>query len=262
MQTWAIRSLFVADVEMTIDELAQRVGMTVRNVRAHQSRGLLTPPQLKGRTGFYGEEHVARLELIKDLQAEGLNLEAIRAILDRTPGSSVGEVLGFTRAVAEPFSDEEPEIHSAAEMAERWADGMTPELLDKVLKLGLIRRVGDDAFEVRSPRLERAANEITRLGIPPAAALEVAGELRKHSEAIAKAYVRLFIKHVLRPAQSDTTRPGQERWPELQESLERIRPLASEALLGVFQLVMTEQVELALERELERMGREGRKRSG
>jgi DNA-binding transcriptional MerR regulator len=27
---------------MTIDELARQTGMTVRNIRAHQSRGLLT----------------------------------------------------------------------------------------------------------------------------------------------------------------------------------------------------------------------------
>ncbi len=40
-------------VDLTIDELAQRTG-TVRNVRAHQSRGLLPPPEVRGRTGYYG----------------------------------------------------------------------------------------------------------------------------------------------------------------------------------------------------------------
>lgn len=237
--------------ELTIDELAQRVGMTVRNVRAHQSRGLLTPPRLRGRTGYYDEEHVARLELIKDLQAEGLNLEAIRAILERTPGSSVGEILGFTRAVAEPFTDEQPEIHSAAELAARWGEQMTPELVERVIRLGLIRPAGEGQFEVLSPRLEAAAREIADLGIPAEAAIDVVSDLRRHSESVAKIYVRLFIKHVLRPAQEED---GQERWPELQQTLERIRPVASEALLGVFQLVMTEQVEKALEKELSRMG--------
>ncbi len=29
---------------LTIDQLARRTGMTVRNIRAHQSRGLLTRP--------------------------------------------------------------------------------------------------------------------------------------------------------------------------------------------------------------------------
>src|SRR6266480_2502166 len=93
---------------LTIDELAQRVGMTARNVRAYQSRGLIPPPALKGRTGYYEQEHVARLELIRDLQAEGFNLEAIKRILERAPGGSVGEVLDFTRAASAPFSDEKP----------------------------------------------------------------------------------------------------------------------------------------------------------
>ena len=38
--------------QLTIDELAQRSGMTVRNIRAHQSRGQLPPPDVRGRTGF------------------------------------------------------------------------------------------------------------------------------------------------------------------------------------------------------------------
>src|SRR5688500_20313757 len=89
--------------------------MTVRNVRAHQSRGLLPAPEIRGRTGFYGPEHVARLELIKDLQAEGFNLEAIKRIVERAPGRSSAEVLDFTRALAQPFTDEPGEIVERSE---------------------------------------------------------------------------------------------------------------------------------------------------
>ena len=42
------------DEQLTIDQLAQRTGMTVRNIRAHQSRGLLPPPAVRARTGYYG----------------------------------------------------------------------------------------------------------------------------------------------------------------------------------------------------------------
>src|SRR3990170_3414083 len=94
---------------LTIDELAQRVGMTVRNIRAHQSRGLLPPPDVRGRTGYYGADHVARIELIKELQADGFNLEAIRRLIEGANGSSA-DVLRFTRALREPFADETPEI--------------------------------------------------------------------------------------------------------------------------------------------------------
>ena len=85
--------------ELTIDELAQRSGMTVRNIRAHQSRGLLPPPEVRGRTGYYGAEHLARIELIKELQADGFNLDLIRRLVNSTDGSSE-EILRFTRVLA------------------------------------------------------------------------------------------------------------------------------------------------------------------
>ena len=60
--------------QLTIDQLAQRTRLTVRNIRAYQSRGLVPPPELRGRTGYYGEEHIARIKLIRELQSEGFNL--------------------------------------------------------------------------------------------------------------------------------------------------------------------------------------------
>ena len=74
---------------ITIDDLARRTGMTVRNIRAHQSRGLLEPPRVIGRTGFYEEQHVERIALIRELQEEGFNLEAIRRIVENA-GDSPG----------------------------------------------------------------------------------------------------------------------------------------------------------------------------
>ena len=51
----------VTESALTIDELARRTGMTVRNIRAHQSRGPLPPPEVRGRTGYYSEGHVGRM---------------------------------------------------------------------------------------------------------------------------------------------------------------------------------------------------------
>ncbi len=55
--------------------------MTVRNVRAYAARGLLTPPRLVGRTGYYDSEHVEQLSLVRDLLAEGLTLSAVERVL-------------------------------------------------------------------------------------------------------------------------------------------------------------------------------------
>jgi len=67
---------------LTIEELATETGMTARNIRAHQSRGLLPPPEVRSRTAHYGSEHVARIRLIQDMQAQGFNLKAIQRLLE------------------------------------------------------------------------------------------------------------------------------------------------------------------------------------
>src|SRR3954471_40198 len=126
------------DASMTIDELARTTGMTVRNIRAHQSRGLVPPPEVRGRTGYYGDEHVSRIELIKELQADGFNLESIRKLLEGAGGSSA-EVLDFSRMLRAPFEDEQPEILDANEMAERWGGPLDERLMARSEKLGLLR---------------------------------------------------------------------------------------------------------------------------
>ncbi len=62
--------------------------MSVRNIRSHQARGLLAPPEVRSRVGYYGPEHVAQLRLIRDLQEEGFNLNGIKRLLDDTHGTA------------------------------------------------------------------------------------------------------------------------------------------------------------------------------
>src|SRR4051812_17982377 len=109
--------------EMTIDELARATGMTVRNIRAHQSRGLLPPPEVRARTGYYGPEHSERLRLITSMQAEGFNLAAIQRIVETSNGGGEPQILDFGREVLGAF-DEEPELTTADELASRFGGGV------------------------------------------------------------------------------------------------------------------------------------------
>jgi DNA-binding transcriptional MerR regulator len=244
----------VIDVtEMTVDELARRAGMTVRNVRAHQSRRLLPPPEVRGRTGYYGPEHLARLEFIKELQAEGFNLGTIKRILENAPEASPQEALEFTRALTAPFSEERPEIVSEDELVEPWGDQATPELRRRVLKLGLMRDLGDGRVEIRTPRLQRASEELAELGVPLEAAVDVIRVLKRHSEAVARAYADLFVERVWRPFERGEM-SGSD-WSDLRDALDRLRPLAAQSLLAVFQVVMTDVVEETLDSELGRIAK-------
>lgn len=241
------------DEPLTIDQLAQRTGMTVRNIRAHQSRGLLPPPEVRGRTGFYGPEHLARIDLIRELQDDGFNLVAIQRLVDGAEGST-NEVLRFTRAVRKPFEDEAPEIVTLEELAERWGGNAGPQLLAGALELGLLRDLGGGRYEELSPRLSRAGAELSALGIDPATALDVIAAVRSHAEGISERFVELFIEEVWTPFEQ-AGRP-RERWPEVRDAIERLRPLAAESVLAVFQLAMSDAVEAAFGRELERIRRE------
>ncbi len=70
--------------QLTIEQLAAETGMSVRNIRSHQARGLLSAPEVRMRVGYYGPEHVAQLRLIRDLQDEGFNLGGIKRLLEDT----------------------------------------------------------------------------------------------------------------------------------------------------------------------------------
>jgi DNA-binding transcriptional MerR regulator len=244
--------------KLTIGELARRTGMTIRNIRAHQTRGLLPPPEVHGRTGYYNEDHVARIELTREMQAEGLNLEAIRRVLESSEGSSQ-EMVDFARALRAPFEDETPEIFDERELAAAWGvDRFDPKLLQRVEELGIVRRLPDDKIEVISPRLQRAGTALVELGISPQAAVATAEELRRSSEGVARTFVELFVKEIWEPF--DRAGRPEEDWPKVREALDRVRPLASDALLAMFQISMGESTERASERTLRNAGEPAGKR--
>jgi DNA-binding transcriptional MerR regulator len=237
------------DGMMTIGELARRTGMTVRNIRAHQTRGLLPPPEVHGRTGYYNEEHVSRVELTREMQAEGLNLEAIRRVLDSTPEGSSSEIVDFARAVRAPFEDETPEIFERSELAHIWGGKELDEkLVKRGEKLGILRELPDGKIETISPRLQRAGGALVELGVSPEAALDTADKLRRQADATARTFVDLFVKEIWEPF-NKAGRP-EEDWPKVRQALDRMRPLASDAIQAMFQIAMGEATEKAGERTL------------
>src|SRR5690348_9173031 len=111
--------------------------MTVRNIRNHQSRGLLPPPEVRQRVCYYCEAHVKALREIRELQADGLNLKAIERVFSMGD-TVVDQMLGAKRAATAPFETEPPEIFTVAELLEQFGTPSAKELY-KAQKLGLIR---------------------------------------------------------------------------------------------------------------------------
>jgi hypothetical protein len=110
--------------------------------------------------------------------------------------------------------------------------------------------LGEGGFEIPSPTLLRAGETLMALGIPLEKAFDVIESVARHADSVAQSFVRLFLERVWKPfdqaGQPDTD------WPAVLEALERLRPLASETLVAIFQQRMTQATEKAFGRELER----------
>jgi DNA-binding transcriptional MerR regulator len=64
-----------------ISVAADMVAMQVQNLRVYERRGLLTPDRTAGGTRLYSEADIERLERIRDLLAEGLNIAGVARVL-------------------------------------------------------------------------------------------------------------------------------------------------------------------------------------
>jgi DNA-binding transcriptional MerR regulator len=233
---------------LTVEQLAYETGMSVRNIRNHQSRGLLQPPEVRARTGYYGPEHVARLRLIQEMQSEGFKLSAISRLIGEH-GADADRFVGLRQAVNAPFATEAPEILTRAELAQRFGVD-DDKLLTKAQKLGVLVDLGEERFEAPSPALLRAAEEVMAIGIPLPAALAVIEKLSRNAESAARTFVNLYVEELWKPF-DEAGRPD-AGWEEITGAIERLRPLAVDALNATFRLALTAEVEKAFGEVLER----------
>jgi DNA-binding transcriptional MerR regulator len=237
---------------LTIEQLAAESGMTVRNIRAHRARGLLPAPDVRERVGYYGPEHLARLRLIAQMQADGFNLRAIGRLLEQTRGRPE-QLLSLKQAVSAPFETEQPRVFTLAELQERFGEQADANVLARAEQIGLLVALGDGRYEAPTPSLLDDAEEVVARGVPLRHALSVLAKVSEQCRTIAREFVKLFLEDVWKPF-ADAGYP-QERWSEVTEAIERLRPTSSRTLLAAYQLTMSREVEAAFGRELERLTR-------
>ena len=231
----------------TIEQLAARTGLTVRNIRSHVTRGLLPPPHLKGRTGYYDETHVARLQLVTGLQQQGFNLAAIHKLVSGPAGPSAEETVAFYRTALGAWLTERPEEWDEEELAGQFGLGPDPELLHRLQELGILDRLPDGRIRVRNPAIIRVGLGLARLGYGIEDLMGVLRILMQHSRSVAEGFVQMFLD-VQWKDYVDAGMPP-ERLPELQHLIEQLQPLASQAVVAAFQQAMTDATGRALERE-------------
>jgi DNA-binding transcriptional MerR regulator len=226
-----------------VEELARRADVSVDTIRFYQKRQLLPPPRREGRIGWYGEEHVARLGRIKDLQRQGFSLEVIRRLLagelDPTDEPLAAAVAGAQHR--------DEELLALDELAARV--GIPAPLLEAIAREGLVvpqHRNGREGYTAEDADVLRSGLRLLEAGFPLPELLALAKRHHDATRAIANDAVEMFDAHVRQPLRSSSL-PDDERAERLVAAFRTLLPTATALVAHHFRSLLLEAAQEHLE---------------
>lgn len=214
---------------LTLDELTVRVGLSVRNVRFYTSRGLVPPPIRRGRSGFYSPDHVARLELVQELQAHGFTLAAIEQYVAGIPADASPADIALRRTMLAPWHADRPVRMSRGELASRTEQELSAPDLETLVALGIVQRREDGAYDVALAQLSVGLG-IIELGFPLAAARAANEVYARHGRQMAHEIYEVFRTHAW-PAYKESGATPES----IQGVVERLKPLSISSVVAAYE---------------------------
>jgi DNA-binding transcriptional MerR regulator len=219
---------------LTLDELTNRVGMSVRNVRFYTTKGLVPPPLRRGRSGYYTPDHVARLELVQELQSHGFTLSAIEKYVANIPHDATPGDIALQRAMLAPWQHEAPIEMTAGELDRRAGRKLSDEELTTLTALGVLFRGKRGRYQVAVSQLSIGLG-LLDLGFPTEAALAAADVYAAHGRQIAEELYEVFRTKAWPVYKESGTSPEKVR-----EVVERLKPLSIASLVQAYESAMDE----------------------
>lgn len=220
---------------LSVEQLAGRVGMSVRTVRFYAGRGLIPPPRREGRNGYYGPDHIARLELVRELQAHGFTLSAIEGYLERIPPDASPQDVALHRTLLAPWMPDLPESLPRADLEKRAGRTLDDDDIETLVALGVVEPTpDDDVFRVAPAHLGLGV-EMLALGLPPEAAAAAHQVFSAHGRAVAEEITAIF-REVLWPHY----RASGESPEAITAIVERFKPLTVQALVIAYETAVNE----------------------
>lgn len=216
----------------TVDELAAAAGVTVRTVRFYATKGLLPPPLLRGRTGLYDEAHLARLKLVRDLQAKGFTLQAIERFLERVPADAAPDDVAVFGALLSPWVSDPPQELTRADLDVAAGRPLSDEELDGLSSTGVVEVLDDGRVRVRPADLELALQWLD-VPVPREMLTESHRMIEAATGQLAEDLGALLRHHLLRPYLQGAIPPEQRA--ELSHVIERLKPLTIQAVMNAMQ---------------------------
>jgi len=198
---------------LRVEELAATARVPVDTIRFYQGRGLLPPPERRGRVAFYGEGHLRALRRIRELSRAGFTLAQIRRLFAREFGPGPGRrARGAAPARVEPLLAalaEEGVGARALTRAELAAESGLPEALLAAAQAGgllePVRVDGEERFTEADLEMCRAALAILGAGFPLHELLPLAVDHARGVQAVADRAIDLFDDHVRKRGTGDAT---------------------------------------------------------
>src|SRR5262245_33330000 len=238
-------------MQYRVEQLASAAGIRVDTIRFYQARGLLAPPERRGRVAYYGSAHLARLREIQRLARDGFKLEQIaRLLAASTPSARDDRQRGARRAAPRRSrattgglltalleEDASARSYSRAELAE--LSGVSEPLLATAQAGGLLQPVhvdGEERFSEADLGMCRAAAVIFGAGFPIQELLGLASDHAHAIEATAERAVAIFERRA---------RTGGDTAPDLATLCRQLLPEATRLVALHFQHTV---VRLALAR--------------
>jgi DNA-binding transcriptional MerR regulator len=214
----------------TIDELALAVGLTVRTTRYYASLGLIPRPERRGRVGYYGPRHRARLELIRELQAHGYALTAIERYLKRLPDDATVEEITAQRILLAPWVPDAGDEIDRKTLQQRVGRRLTAETIEGLTRIGAIEPVGHGRFRV-TPTLD-VATQLLDLSLPLDSVVEAGEAIDRATSELADELNRILRHQIVHPYREQHRGSTGE---DLARTVERLRPLTIQAIVTGFQ---------------------------
>ena len=226
-------------MDYRVEELAAEAGISVELLRSYQSKGLLPPPRHQGRVALYGDRHLARLRLIRDLKGRGYSLKMIEGALNGRDGGPAPLLPAESDASEEPLT--------LAEVAER--SGVPTAMLRSLEASGVLRprRFGDRRrYTTADVRAVRMLLALLGGGLPMEEFMRVAHVQLMTVEQVASEAVELFMRYVREPLKQSGLPPKEEA-ERLMASLRLMIHAATALMTYNFQRVVLNAAHDAIE---------------
>ncbi len=223
------------EISLSLEDLAQRSGVSVRTIRYYQAEKLLPRPERDkhdARIARYPEAAVERLRLIGELSDRGLKLPAIRDLLGRhNAEANVAQWLGLDASLRGGWGTSPGRLVSDDEltaMLQRHPKGTRADLEHSLL----IVRQGNSWF-VRDSRLLDITLDLIARGVHADAVSRAGLILQTQLRRAAEQLVELFL---------DELADGLGAGTKTAELIAALRPVAGEAA----QLIFASELETAV----------------